>query len=62
MKPIVDILGFKTEEAINALNILGYEVIIKESYGKNTTKSNDSRIIRQRLVSKNEMELIISFF
>lgn len=62
MNQIIDILGLKTEDAVNLLRDQGFSIIVKESYGKNTVKTNNSRVIRQRLVAKNEIELIISFF
>ncbi|SCY12929.1 hypothetical protein [Alkaliphilus peptidifermentans] len=62
MKIIPDLTGFIAEDAVTKLENLGIKVIVLESYGKNTIKTNHKRVIRQKMNSKNEVEFVISFF
>ncbi|KAB3536934.1 hypothetical protein F8154_03710 [Alkaliphilus pronyensis] len=62
MREIPDLTGFLVEDATTKLHALGIKVIIIESYGKNTNKTNHRRVIRQKNAFDNKVELVISFF
>jgi predicted Fe-Mo cluster-binding NifX family protein len=59
---IPDVVAYPINEAKELLNQNNYEVVIVESYGKTTIKTQDARVIRQRTLSDKEIELVISFF
>ncbi len=59
---IPDVLGYLADEAVDALMAAGFKPVILESYGKKTIEGGTARVIRQRLVSKEEVELTISLF
>lgn len=59
---IPDCLGYQLETALNLLNKFDYDVIIEETYGKKTVKTEDVRVIRQKLLEDNQLQLIIAYF
>ncbi len=59
---IPDCLGYQLESALHLLNKLGYDVIIEETYGKRSVKTEDVRVIRQKLLGNNQLQLIIAYF
>jgi len=59
---IPDIVGYRLESALNILNEYNYEIIIKETFGKKSIKSDDIRIVRQTILKGNTLQLIIAYF
>jgi len=62
LETIPDLVGYPINEAIKVLEDNNLEVTIIESYGKTKVQTEDARVIRQRSISDNQIELIISFF
>ncbi len=59
---IPDVLGYLIEDAVDALVAAGFKPVILESYGKKVIEAGTARVIRQRAISNEEIELIISLF
>ncbi len=59
---IPDLVGYPINEAVELLKNTNIEATIIESYGKNMDQTEDARVIRQRNITANQVELIISFF
>lgn len=62
MKSIPDVLGYRAEDALAVLNSNSFMVTIKESVSKKSDKQGDTRIIRLRRLTDDEVEIIISYF
>lgn len=58
----IDVLGFELSEATKILNDYNVGFIIKESIGKDKIEQGTKRVIRQKFISDNEIELTISYF
>lgn len=57
-----DVLGFELTEAILILDNNNIEYSIYESIGKEKLEKGIKRVIGQKSLSDNEIELIISYF
>jgi len=59
---ILDLVGHRLESVSDILNNYNYNVIIKETFGKKSIKSDEIRIIRQKILEDNTLQLIIAYF
>ncbi|WP_026476036.1 PASTA domain-containing protein [Alkaliphilus transvaalensis] len=62
MNHIPDLVAYPVEEAVSILKDLNVKINVVESYGKSFEKTEDVRVVRQKILTANEIELIISFF
>lgn len=62
MKKQPDVLGFELDEAILLLNTYDIQARVKESLGKEKIEKGIKRVISQKYISDQEVELIISYF
>ncbi len=61
MNTIPDVVGYKLEEALSMLGAVDEEVVVVKTFGKKQLKSDEARIIRQKICN-NKIQLIISYF
>ncbi|GAB6088201.1 PASTA domain-containing protein [Alkaliphilus crotonatoxidans] len=61
MNQIPNLTGYPVEVAEKRLKTMGLQMVIIETMGKNTVKTEDARVIRQNVLA-NQIELIISYF
>lgn len=64
-----DVIGYSLEKALyilNEYNSSNYhsnvEIIVKETFGKKDTKTDDVRVLRQNRHENNLLELVIAYF
>ncbi len=57
-----DVVGYKLERALRILNKCNFEIIIKETFGKGNVKTDEERIIRQKIYKNNILQLVIAYF
>lgn len=57
-----DIVGYEFERALHILNKYDFKIIIKETFGKENIKTNEARIIRQKIYKNNILQLVIAYF
>ncbi|MDR5658232.1 hypothetical protein RH915_01885 [Serpentinicella sp. ANB-PHB4] len=63
MQKSVDVLGFELNDALFILNELNMQYTVNETYGKDAKKMDGiKRVVGQRNISLNEVEIIISYF
>jgi hypothetical protein len=60
---LTDVLGFKLDVAVQTLEQAGYKVKCLPVYSrKGIANADEARVIRQRFISDNEIELTYSEF
>ncbi|MFW5648383.1 MAG: PASTA domain-containing protein [Candidatus Alkaliphilus sp. MAG34] len=57
-----DVVGHKLEKALHMLEGHGFEIVIKETFGRKNTRTGEARVIRQRIYKDNILQLIIAYF
>ncbi|SDK46643.1 PASTA domain-containing protein [Natronincola ferrireducens] len=62
MKIIPDLLGYRIEDALALINTNSFKINIQESKGKKWNEQGQARVIRLKQLTKDEIELIISYF
>ncbi len=62
MEDIPNIVGYKLESALSVLDKYNYNIVLKETLGKKSIKSDEIRVVRQRLNNSNVLQLIIAYF
>lgn len=62
MNYIPDVIGYTLESGLHVLKEYNYEIIIKETFGKKNVKSEEARIVRQKIYKNNTLQLIIAYF
>jgi len=62
LNDIPDFVGHRLESALSILGNYNYEIIVKETFGKKSVKSDEIRIVRQTIVKDNTLNLIIAYF
>ncbi len=57
-----DVLGYRLERALSILNKYNFEIVVKETFGKNNIKTDHVRVIRQKKYEDKVVQLIIAYF
>lgn len=61
MNRIPDVVGYRLDEALRKLGNINKEIVVKETFGKKSMKSDEVRVVRQR-VDEEQLQLIIAYF
>ena len=57
-----DIIGYRLESALHILDKYDFEIVIKETFGRKNIKTDEARVIRQKLYKDNVLQLVIAYF
>ncbi len=61
MNTIPDVVGYKLESALHILEKYNFDIIINETFGKESIDSKEARVLKQTIYN-NKLKLIISYF
>lgn len=56
------IVGHRLETALSMLSKYDFKIIIKETFGNKDIKTDEIRVIRQKMCGDNVLELVIAYF
>ena len=51
-----DVVGYKLERALHILNKHDFEIVIQETFGKKNIKTDEARVIRQKIYKGNILQ------
>ncbi|HZK57225.1 MAG TPA: PASTA domain-containing protein [Clostridia bacterium] len=57
-----DVVGYKLEKALHILKGHGFEIVIKETFGRKNMKTDEARVVRQKVYKNNILQLVIAYF
>ncbi len=57
-----DVVGYKLERALHILNKHDFEIVIQETFGKKNIKTDEARVVRQKIYKGNILQLVIAYF
>ena len=57
-----DVVGYRLERALHILDRHNFKVVIKETFGKRNTKTDEARVIRQKTYKDDILQLVIAYF
>lgn len=57
-----DVIGYELENALHMLDEYNFEIIVKETFGKEDIRLGEARVVRQKIYENNILQLVIAYF